>query len=340
MNYLSKPIAGLLTKTSQLFLGRVTIKLSFSSGRTVQLSPTERKALPVGSHLKKLCLKMNYHLKSAYLNPSKENVTVLIDYLTRTGGKELKLTCRRQNTFKTTWTSREVNLTCRCHVQNAAEYLSSILTDFKDGQIKVVIADIVKYIKALDEIEDVSFILLSTNTLPSAIHFDAAKKLFYTHQIREQNQNNYNTDLLTIYSLRLALESRIRKLLGVDYATNKGKSIGLTTLIKVSKDLKSVTYSNDFNWTEIEWVNDWLNHHMHRHIRPYPWVIFQALETLKPFVDPKEPIFVNEKKIYSFYSATYVHNEEEFEQELETALKQEYPDIEITWLTKREIVKP
>lgn len=285
-------------------------------------------------------MKNNNHIKSAYYSPNKENVNNLIDYLKTIGGKTLKVTCRRQNAFKIKWAKHEINLLCRCHVQNAAEYLLSILTDYNDEQIKVVIADIAKYVKALDEGEDVSFILLSTNTLPSAVHFDIAKRLFYTHQIREQNQDNYTTDLLTIYSLRLALESRIRGMLGIDYATSKGKSIGLATLIKVSKDLKTVKYSMDFHWTEIEWVNDWLNHHMHRHIRPYPWVIFQAIETLKSFVDPKEPILINERTMYSFYSATYVNNEAEFEQEIETALKHEYPEIEIVWLKKREIAKP
>jgi hypothetical protein len=176
--------------------------------------------------------------------------------------------------------------------------------------------------------------------LPSAIHFDIAKKLFFTHQIREQNQNNYDTDLLTIYSLRLSLESRIRKLLGIDYATSKGKSIPLSTLIKVSKDLKTVRYSDDFNWIEIEWINDWLNHHMHRHIRPYPWVIFQTIEALKSFLDPKEPLFVEGRTIYSFYNATYVDNEAEFQKEIETSLKLEYPEIEIEWLASREIMKP
>jgi hypothetical protein len=215
----------------------------------------------------------------------------------------------------------------------------SIRTVYTNDQIKVVIADLSKYVKFLDVNEDVSFILLSTNTLPSAIHFDIAKRLFLTHQIRKQNQNSYNTDLLTIYSLRLSLESRIRGLLGIDYATNKGKSIGLAILIKVSKKLKSVSYSNEFNWTEIEWINDWLNHHMHRHIRPYPWLIYQAIETLKSFLDPKEPRLIEDRTVYSFYNATYVRNEIELEKEIDTTLKLEYPEIEIKWLSKREIVK-
>ncbi|WP_431137974.1 hypothetical protein, partial [Psychroserpens mesophilus] len=80
-----------------------------------------------------------------------------------------------------------------------------------------------------------------------------------------------------------------------------GKNIGLSTLIKVSKGLNSVEYSNKMDWTEIEWVNNWLNHHMHRHLRPYPWIIHQALEVLIPFVDPKEPLVKSNRTIHSFY---------------------------------------
>lgn len=279
------------------------------------------------------------HLKFAYNNPTKENLEVLINYLQNIGGKTLTAICRRQNAFKTKWIKQDVNLRNRCHVQNAADYLQSIKDKYSEHQIKVVIADIAKYVNSLDVNEDVNFILLSTNTLPSAVHFDTARRLFNTHQIRDQNQNNYNTDLLAIYALRLSLESRIRGLLGIDYATNRGKNVGLTSLIKVCKALKSVVYSKTVNWTEIEWVNDWINHHMHRHIRPYPWIIYQAIESLKSFVDPKESFITESRTINSFYSATYVENEEELHKEIESALKLQYPEIEITWLPSREIMK-
>lgn len=279
------------------------------------------------------------HLKPAYQNVTSENLVVLINYLKNIGGKTLTVICRRQNAFRTKWTKQEENLRSRCHIQNAVEYLHSIEDKYSERQIKVVIADIAKYVNYLDANEDVSFIIVSTNTLPSAIHFDTAKKLFYTHQIRDQNQNNYNTDLLAIYALRLALENRIRGLLGIDYATNKGKNVGLASLIKVCKGLKSVKYSDTVNWTEIEWVNDWVNHHMHRHIRPYPWIIHQAIESVKSFIDPKEPFVTESRTTYSFYSATYVESEEELHKEIESALKIESPKIEIAWLSKREIMK-
>ncbi len=245
-------------------------------------------------------------LKTVYVNSNLENVENLIDYLSAIGGKPLTIKCKRQNAFKTSWTDKETKLLTRCHIQNALEYLCFIKESFKKEQLRTVVADLAIYVNTLDSNEDTSFIIISTNTIPSAIQFDSAKRLFYNHQIRKQNQNNYATDLLTLYAIRLSLESRVRGLLGIDYATNTGKNIGLSTLIKISKTLTSVEYSTSVDWIEIEWVNNWLNHHMHRHIRPYPWNIHQALEVLKPFVDPKEPLIKPNRIIHSLYSATFV----------------------------------
>ncbi len=279
-----------------------------------------------------------YLLKASYTELTKENVDNLIKYLYKIGGKSLTTKCKRQNAFKISWTDKETKLLTRCHVQNAAEYLNYIKGSITRGQLRTVVADIADYVQFLDSNEDTAFIILSTNTQPSAVQFDSAKRLFYNHQIREQNQNNYATDLLTLYAIRLSLESRVRGLLGIDYATVKGKNIGLSTLIKISKGLKSVEYSIKTEWTEIEWVNNWLNHHMHRHLRPYPWIIHQALEILRPFIDPKEPLIKLNRTIRSFYSATYVNDEIALEKEIESNLQELYPEVKIRWLDKREIV--
>jgi hypothetical protein len=278
------------------------------------------------------------YLRDAYTDPAPENLEQTIKYLQSIGGKTLSLVCRRQNAFTTRWTKRGENLRNRCHIQNAVEYLESIKYCYSQDQLKATIGDIAEYVAHLDSNEDVSFILLSTNTLPSAIHFDIATRLFLTHQIRDQNQNNYGTDLLTVYSLRLSLESRIRGLLGIDFATNNGKPVGLNTLIKVSKNLKSVEYSETVKWPEIEWINEWINHHMHRLLRPHPWIIYQAIESLKSFVNPKHAISIDGRAIFSFYSATSVVNEKELHNEIESALKTEFPKIVIKWSDSREII--
>ena len=278
-------------------------------------------------------MEKTYFLKSVYSEFTNETIDSLIKYLNEVGGKPLTSKCKRQNAFKVSWTGKETKLLARCHVQNAAEYLNDIRDNITKAQLRIVVADIADYVEFLDSKEDTSFTILSTNTQPSAVQFDSASRLFYNHQIREQNQNNYSTDLLTLYAIRLSLESRVRGLLGIDYATNKGKTIGLSTLIKISKNLKTVKYSSETDWTEIEWVNIWLNHHMHRHLRPYPWVIHQSLEVLKPFVDPKKATST------SFYSATYVKDESALEKEIEKNLQKLFSEIKITWLNKREIVK-
>lgn len=284
-------------------------------------------------------MEKTYFLKTAYTKLTSENLDNLISFLKEIGGKPLTIKCKRQNAFKISWLDKETRLLARCHVQNAAEYFDFIKENIKIEQLRTVVADISDYVEFLDSNEDTSFIILSTNTQASAVQFDSAKRLFYNHQIREQYQNNYSTDLLTLYAIRLSLESRVRGLLGIDYATASGKNIGLSTLIKISKGLKSVEYSTKTEWTEIEWVNNWLNHHMHRHIRPYPWIIHQALEILKPFVNPKEPLIKSDRTIHSFYSATYVNDESVLKNEIELNLQELYPEVKIRWLNKREIVK-
>jgi hypothetical protein len=277
------------------------------------------------------------YLKTVYNSGNLENVLNLIDYLKSIGGKELKQSCRRQNAFKTSWPLKEEKLRARCHIQNAIEYLHSIKNEFSGDQINTVVADIAKYVKLLDSNEDTDFILLSSNTLPSAIHFGNARSLFYLHKIPEKN-NNYDTDLIVIYAIRLSLESRIKGLLGIDYVTENGIPIGLAKLIKVSKELKSVKYSDKFNWIEIQWVNEWLNHHLHRLLRPYPWVIHQAIEVLQPFLSPKEPIINQHTMRYSFYSASIVENEKIFKTEVETALNLQGSNINIQWKFQQEVM--
>lgn len=284
-------------------------------------------------------MERTYFLKDAYTKLNNETLNNLITYFKEISGNPLTTKCKRQNAFKTSWSDKEIRLLARCHVQNTSEYLGFIRENINKEQLKTVIADIVDFVRYLDPKEDTSFIILSTNTQPSAIQFDSAKRLFYDHQIRKQYQNNYSVDLLTLYAIRLSLESRVRGLLGIDFATSNGNNIGLSTLIKISKQLKCVEFSEETKWEEIEWVNNWLNHHMHRHIRPYPWIIHQAIEVLKPFVDPKEPLIKSNRTIHSFYSATYVNDESALKNEIELHLKKLYPEVKIRWLKKREIVK-
>lgn len=126
-------------------------------------------------------------LKETYFNPNYENFEKLKSYLSSIGGRKLKLPSIRENIFKTKWKGRENNLRTRCQIQAASMYLSYLLSasekDNLEGNIKTLIADIIPYIKAIDEQEDTSFILISTNNLPSSTHYEHAASLFFNHRL-------------------------------------------------------------------------------------------------------------------------------------------------------------
>ncbi len=278
-----------------------------------------------------------YYTKTVFESLNLENILEFIKYLKNLGGKELSISCRRQNAFKTKWYQREEKLRARCHIQNAVEYLEVIKNEFSIDQIKIVIADIANYINAMDKNEDLDFILLSSNILPSAIHFKNSRSLFYFHKIPEGN-NNYDTDLITLYAIRLSLESRIKGLLGIDFITENGKPIGLGKMINISKQLRSVKFNKNFSWNEVQWVNEWLNHHMHRLLRPYPWIIHQAIEILQPLLLPQEPVITENTKKFSFYSASIIENNVDFKKEVKLALGTTNSNVKIQWKLQREIM--
>ena len=77
---------------------------------------------------------------------------------------------------------------------------------------------------------------------------------------------------------------------------------------------------------------------MHRGVRPHPWTIHQAIEVLNPLFNPGKK--VSGKRIsWSIYASTYVEDEEMFHNELVQALISEWPDVKVTWLDSREILK-
>lgn len=278
-----------------------------------------------------------YYTKTVFESLNLENTLEFIKYLKNLGGKELSISCRRQNAFKTKWYQREEKLRARCHIQNAVEYLEVIKNEFSIDQIKIVIADIANYINVMDKNEDLDFILLSSNILPSAIHFKNSRSLFYFHKIPEGN-NNYDTDLITLYAIRLSLESRIKGLLGIDFITENGKPISLGKMINISKQLKSVKFNKNFSWNEVQWVNEWLNHHMHRLLRPYPWIIHQAIEILQPLLLPLKPVITENAKKFSFYSASIIENNVDFKKEVTLAFETTNSNVKIQWKLQREIM--
>ncbi|MGQ1908817.1 hypothetical protein ACT3CE_03410 [Marinifilum sp. RC60d5] len=287
-------------------------------------------------------LETNRILKNAYKQADLENVDAMINYLELISGKELETSFIRQNLFKTRWKQSEIKKIARCHVKASILYLKHLLSTKEINaltrEIQMTIAELVDYVKKLDLNQDTSFIVVSTNELPSSAHYLNATELFYNHNIREDYQNNYDCDVLVLYALRLTLEKRIYSTAGIDRILNKNnKPIPLSKMIDFIQGLKNIEFSANIKWDEIKHVNKWLNHFMHRNLRPHPWIIHQAIETLNNILNGK-PYKSNNRVYHSRYSATVVKDVKKLDDEIKSKINDEFPNSRITWLHNRELL--
>lgn len=282
-------------------------------------------------------------LHTTYDNPTRENVESLLTYLNTISGRPLSIGNIRQNIFKVKWYEHEFDIINRGHFQAAVIYLEYLLenvtNDFFIDSVQSTIADINSVIKKQDIKVSTGFVRRMTTILPSNIHYRHSEWLFYNRKLMQEENRHVYWDLLTLYSLRLSLEKRILSFLGIDFIEQNGKPIGFSSLFPIVISLKSVKYNDSISWVDIQKVNKWLNHYMHRHIRPYPWVIHQAFEVLNPVFlvgDHKE----GNTTYSSIFASTIVKDESKLHTEIEEKLNKTFPNADITWKqSSREILK-
>ena len=283
-------------------------------------------------------------LRKAYYEPKTENAEKLVDFLSSIAGKPLKVDHLRHYLLKTSWTIKDITLKARSHLQGGSLYIEHLLTQGIEEHknincLKTTIADIAKYVDQLKGNDDTSFVLMSTNTLPSTIHFKHATSLFFQKGLSTGTNDSYEFDLLVLYALRLSLEKRIHGILKTDFIkSGNNKPIGLSRLIGIAKNLLNINYSDGIKWNQIEWVKDWLNHHIHRNLRPYPWIIFQAIKVMEELLEPKTYKTENSKSS-SFYGSTTSNDLELLKKEIESKILAEIPDATIRWAHVHEVQK-
>lgn len=287
-------------------------------------------------------MKKTQYLRKTYYEPTVENAESLTHFLRTISGKQLKIEHLRHYLFKTSWTSKDLKLKARSNLQGGADYIDQLIVDGLSKHknfhcLKATIADITTYVDHLNGNDDTSFILMSPNTLPSTIHFKHATSLFYKKSLSAESSDSYQIDLLVLYALRLSLEKRIHGILKTDFIkSSNNKPIGLSILIEIAKNLDSINYSEGIKWNQIEWVNIWLNHHIHRNLRPYPWIIYQAIKVMEELLAPKRFETKNSKG-FSFYGSTSTADLETLKNEIESKILKRIPDATIKWAHIHEV---
>tara|TARA_R110000737_G_scaffold161013_1_gene188879 strand:+ start:62 stop:937 length:876 start_codon:yes stop_codon:yes gene_type:complete len=282
------------------------------------------------------------YLKQAYYSPSKETFDALIKYLEELGGRKFKEAQISNCITKTKWQDKESKIIFRVHIQTIVEYLKAIEYDFvKDEKlVQSIIADITEVFKTYENssVEDIDWIILSTNVLPSFIHHKQVKGLFRDKNIGCSVEKNNNYDLLAIFGARLALEKRVFSLLKIDYALIADTPIGLSKMLEVIETLDSIEFDDKLDWKLIMKINKWLNYYIHRQLRPWPWTIHKIFKFLDIILS-SGVVEKGERKIYSFYYSTVVIDEQKLDEELESKMKEKFGDVKIKWSHIREAVK-
>ncbi|MGK0308575.1 MAG: hypothetical protein ACI8RP_001538 [Urechidicola sp.] len=282
------------------------------------------------------------YLKSAYYSPSTETVKELILFLEKCRGKSYKDNHISNYITKTKWQNKEGSTLFKVHIQVIIEYLNSLKFDLQEDQeiFKSIIADITEVFKQHENSlnEDLDWIMLSTNVLPSFIHFKHANSLFRDKKLGCELKRSNHYDLLSVFGARLALEKRVFSLLKIDYALINDKPISMSKILDLIQNLESIQFSDDLDWKLIIKVNTWLNHYIHRQLRPLPWVIWKVYHYLNVILE-SGVVEHNGKKIYSFYYSTIVVDEQKLDDEIQQKVKEEFGDIQIQWSHIREAVK-
>lgn len=255
--------------------------------------------------------------------------------------KELKPNAVFNLIFKKAWNEKELRSMKKASIQASLSYLEFLLNEHGDGFEKSVrncLADLYEYyIEVFSESHTSSWIF-NVNNIPTSIYFQLSKNIFYQNSIPDKLQKGSYLDLPATYLLRLCLEGRIHGLLGIDYIRVGEGSIPLSDILKIVQNLKSIKFSSEIKWERITQINDWLNHYIHRNLRPTPWCIHYAFQEMEPFFKTGMREFGNTKS-YSSYASAFLENKEVFQIELLNRLEERYPTkkISIKWSGLHEV---
>lgn len=279
-------------------------------------------------------------LTNLYSSISKDNVKSFILNTNLKIRPQLKYGGVFNLIFSKSWKERELQSLRKASIQGALIYLNFLVESESENfeqDVRNCLADLYPFYRDYFSISEGPRIF-NVNNLPTALHYDLCKGLFYENSIPEKLQKRSYLDLPVTYLLRMCLEGRIHGFLGIDYLRKGGSSIPLSEVLKLSQKLTTIEFSPEVNWDRICKINDWLNHYIHRNLRPVPWCIHLAFQELDVFFKAgmRE---IGTTKSYSTYYSTFMEDKDQFQKEFSDILKEKFPhdEIDIKWSHLHEI---
>lgn len=285
------------------------------------------------------------NLNQLYTGINEENLKAFIEDTSQRVVKPLKHGGVFNLIFKKSWKEKELHSLQKANIQAALIYLEFLTnkktSDFEQN-VRNCLADLNYFYREFFPPSEDSPPIFNVNNIPTSIYFDLSKGLFYENAIPSILQKRSYLDLPVTYLLRMCLEGRIHGFLGIDYVRVGKNPISLSEILKLTQKLQTIEFSPSIKWDRIIKINDWLNHYIHRNLRPVPWCIHLAFQELELFFKNGMREFGSTKS-YSSYASTYMEDKDLFQNEFSTILKQRFPGEEtsIKWSGLHEIhLKP
>ena len=278
-----------------------------------------------------------------YNSPSEVNVKRLISYLsTILKGKVLSSKAIDSKIFKCTWKEDEINEIEVAHISSAIRYLEFLLKnqdEIFDYRLKQPISELCS-IGLIRNCNNTAMQIGRSNVQSSWEHFKYAESVFFNKKLN----NSISKDVSVLYSIRLALESKLFGALGIDFVKyQKGsivRHIKVSDIIGILKKMKTIDNIAECDFTSIRRVNIFLNEFIHRAIIPMPWVTYRLFEILQPIFSSSIVKGTNRLTISSNHYFI-IRNEDAFRIEIKELLKNRLKTDElfINWSPKKEYYK-
>lgn len=240
------------------------------------------------------------------------------------------------------WEKKNIPERDKAIVQSAINYISYFLKlvekndenlDAYISNIKMGVADLKPTICRVDKNIDFEFLLGNTNTQQTSIQHKIVESLFYKNLL-PKNASKYDLEHLTVPFLRTILESKIKGILGIDILRNERNSaIELPDLLKILPDLKSISLHNAYDPNILSMIMKWLNHFMHRNLRPESYIVYQILQYIDPLFRPGK-ITHQDGILFSINSSAFTNDIDAYHSEVENILSSKFPGCYIQWKRK------
>lgn len=273
-----------------------------------------------------------------FQSPTTENVTSFASSVKERITKKPKANGVFDCVFKTNWNENENIHWQKSNIIAACDYLINLNEEYPELfeiKAKTCLADLSRILRDFFKDEDYSK-LFNTNTSPSFTYWNLVESLNLSKEVSKSTGSSSN-DLPILYLMRLSLESRVHGFLGIDFISANGKRVELSQLIKISKELKSLKFDPKINWDRIEKINVWMNHFMHRHIRPFPWTIDLAIKELRPLFSWSNREHIDFEE-FGWYLSTIATSQNELLREIKSKLQERFgEDVSIKWSGTHEI---